>query len=418
MFKLQRRQIQPIGLDIGHDSVKLLQLEVVGDSLRVHAAARQVLDVSSHADPDLVKHKAIEAIIELMRGDEFHDRQVVAALPRQIVHVKNLRLPPMPMAELATAVQFESRNIFPFDTSEAQVDFVPAGEVRQGNEVRQEVVVLAVRRIDVDRYIEYLHRAKLVVESLDVEACALYRSIDRFVRRREDEQEVHVLIDMGMQRSHVVIGRGREISFFKPIDVGGAALNEAVSRKLAITVEEARALRRRLWSDDENTRRDPVRQAVLDATRSTMENLAKEISLCLRYYSVTFRGQRPNRVRLLGGEAADPQLLSTLNSVLNVPVEAGCPLFSVDCAAMKSFNRAGPSGEWALALGLGLRRTEKVFAPMDGTPRGLLGSPPASAPAEVVDLNASIGPNADQAAKQDQFAAVRRATQATEVTHA
>src|SRR5579863_7929949 len=127
MFRLQRRQIQPIGLDIGHDSVKLLQLEIVGDSLRVYAAARQVLEVSSHADPDLVKHKAIEAIIEMMRGGEFQDRQVVASLPRQIVHVKNLRLPPMPMAELATAVQFEAKNVFPFDTAEAQVDFVPAG---------------------------------------------------------------------------------------------------------------------------------------------------------------------------------------------------------------------------------------------------------------------------------------------------
>src|SRR5439155_3053917 len=129
-------------------------------------------------------------------------------------------------------------------------------------------------------------------------------------RRREDEQEVHVLVDIGARRSQVVIGRGREISFMKGIDIGSSHLHDAISRKLEITTEEARGLRRRLIeggeaevvdapADASSAKRDPVRQAVFDATRSTMEELSREIALCLRYYSVTFRGQRPNKVRLL-----------------------------------------------------------------------------------------------------------------------
>ena len=43
MIRLTRAQVQPIGLDIGHDSVKLLQLEVVGETLSVTAAARHAL---------------------------------------------------------------------------------------------------------------------------------------------------------------------------------------------------------------------------------------------------------------------------------------------------------------------------------------------------------------------------------------
>ena len=49
----------------------------------------------------------------------------------------------------------------------------------------------------------------------------------------------HVLVDVGLRCSQVIIGKGHDISFYKPIDVGGKKFNEAVSRKLGISLEEA-----------------------------------------------------------------------------------------------------------------------------------------------------------------------------------
>jgi type IV pilus assembly protein PilM len=419
MVKWNKRQILPIGLDIGHDTVKLLQLEVIEGALHVHAAAAKALNSILHPAPqktgltDLLPPGAAEAIGELLRHGDFHGRKVIAALPRQIVHIKNLRLPPMPVSEMASVVQFESRNLFPFDQEEGHVDFLSAGEVRQGSEVRQEVIVLGARCREIDRFIEQLHAAGAIVESLDAEPCGLYRCIERFVRRRDDEQEVHVLIDVGMHRTQVLIGKGREISFFKTIEGGGARFNDAVSRKLGITSDEARAIRRRLaTAGSGEAAPESVRQAVFDATRSGMEELTKEISLCLRYYSVTFRGQRPARVRLLGGEAYDPQLLATLTSVLNVPVEAARPLFSVNCERMAGFDNKKPSPEWALAMGLGLKRATGTFPPKDGTPRAAAATTVrVPATAEVVDLNTAITPGAtsrEAAAQSEHFANVRR----------
>jgi type IV pilus assembly protein PilM len=175
-----------------------------------------------------------------------------------------------------------------------------------------------------------------------------------------------------------MIGKGRDISFFKAIEIGGADMNSAVSRKLDVRYDEARALRRRLWEQDDGGRPDTVRLAVLDATRSVMENLAREISLCLRYHSVTFRGQRPLRVRAGGGEGGDPQLLGILHSVLAIPVDAARPLFNVESDSMRNFERRNPSGEWSVSMGLALRRSPGRFAPLDGTPRSA--APPQPAP--------------------------------------
>lgn len=386
MIRFTRAQTLPIGVDIGHDSVKMLQVEAVGTSLEVTAAAKMPLPPQVRQNPELRMPEASNLIRQMLRQHPFRGRNIVAALPREIVHTKNLRLPQMPANELPAVVRFESRNVFPFDTESARVHFLPAGEVRQGNEVRQEVILIAARNDEVNAVVEHLHRAGAIVDSLDIESCALYRSVERFIRRKEDENDVHVLVDVGARRSQVVIGRGRDISFIKPIDIGGYHFHEAVARKLGITPDEAEALRRRLVESGEPTdpaaRRDPVRQAVFDATRSPMEELGREISLCLRYYSVTFRGHRPTRLRLLGGEACDPQLQTLLNSALVIPCDIGRPLYSVNTSRMKPTDRRGTMCEWALALGLSLRMTQDHFGPRDGRPRDLSAPAPGTDPAE------------------------------------
>jgi type IV pilus assembly protein PilM len=430
MIRFQRAQIHPIGVDIGSDSVKLLQLEAQSKSLAVVAAARQPLPDGA-AGKDLADRTAIAAdlIRQMLRRNAFSGRRIVAALPRDIVHVKNLRLPPMPPEDVRSAIEFEAKNIFPFEPAEAHLRFLPAGEVRQGTDSRQEVIVLAARKSEVDTFICQLHRSGVLIESLDFEPAALYRSVHRFIRRREDEQEVHVLVDIGGECTQVVIGRGETISFVKSIAIAGNNLNDSVARKLGITPDEARSLRRRLieasvapLAQEEDaakadTRRDPVRDAVFDATRSIMETLASEVSLCLRYHSVTFRGHRPTRIRIVGGEAADPRIIAAFNAALPIPAAAGRPLHSVDTSQMRSTDRRGFMSEWTTAFGLALKLTSDRFGARDGKQR----DPHAPRPelggaAQVVDLNTGVATAASMI--QIKNSAEQPPLQRPEVVHA
>jgi type IV pilus assembly protein PilM len=379
MFRFSRIQPLPIGLDIGYTSVRLLQLGIDGDGLCVVEAAREpmpsdtpAIDVASRCAV------AVEIARELIRRNDFAGRQVIACLPRECVHMKNLRLPAMPPNELDGAMAFEARNLFPFDVDQATVRWLPAGEVRQGGDVRQELIVLAAKNAEVELFVEQLHKAGLVPMSIDFEPCALYRTVERFLRRREDEQEVYVLADVGARRTTVVIGRGHDINFIKSIEIGGQHLREAVARKLDIGTDEAAALRRRLAdagaaSDPTDTGAqspDSVRQAVYDSTRDLAEELARELALCLRYHSVTFRGQRPAKVRLTGGEATDPQLQKVLAAALPIPVEVGRNIQNVDLTRLRPAMRQGALSVWAVAMGLSLKGTQRYFAGTVGRPRG------------------------------------------------
>lgn len=393
MFRLTRSHPLPIGLDLGHESIKMLQLEASASSLSVLAAARRAIPADAPADGEGRRAVAIDLVRHTLRQGGFCGRNVAVALPWDIVHMKNLRLPPIPPAELEAAALFEARNVFGFDVDEATVHCLPAGEVRQGTETRQEVILLAVKNQEIENLLEQLHRIGLEVDALDVEPCALYRTIQRFIRRREDEQAVHVVVDVGRQRSQVAIGRGHEINFIKPLEIGGGRMHEAVSRKLGISLDEAAALRRRLAdgteSGDANARRDSVRQAVHDATRGVMEELGREVSLCLRYYSVTFRGHRPSRVRLVGGEANDPQLQQVISAAMTIPVEVGRPLAGIDTSRMRAAERRGPMSEWCVAMGLGLKMTRGQFAgggSMTVAESEAPAAPRSAMPAQVIDV--------------------------------
>src|SRR5580658_5167220 len=157
---ISKADIQPIGLDLGHDSIKMMQLEIRAGRPSVRAAARAQID-----DPG----QSYRTVADMLRCGNFAGRSVIVTVPRELLHIKNLRLPMIPAAELPGAVRFEARNVFPFDIETARVEFLPAGEVRQGAEVRQEVIVMAARDEDIEPYVQTLHNAGLVIESLDAE---------------------------------------------------------------------------------------------------------------------------------------------------------------------------------------------------------------------------------------------------------
>jgi type IV pilus assembly protein PilM len=95
---------------------------------------------------------------------------------------------------------------------------------------------------------------------------------------------------------------------------------------------------------------DPeVARSVAEATRAVVERLASELAMCVRYHSVTFRGQPLARLLLSGGEATQ-QLLDALNKVLDIRCELSDPFRTLSTAPT-----LGRRGQWDVAAGLAMR---------------------------------------------------------------
>jgi type IV pilus assembly protein PilM len=135
----------------------------------------------------------------------------------------------------------------------------------------------------------------------------------------------------------------------KYLEIGGRHFDEAVARHLKMDQSQATALRRNC-GDRRADQQDPeIVRSLSESVRPVLERWANELSLCLRYYSVTFRGQPLARAILSGGEATQA-LCELAGGRLGIKCDLGEPL--------RAFEQSVPSGrkaQWDLATGLALR---------------------------------------------------------------
>jgi len=374
---LKTRCLRPIGLDIGHNSIKMIQLLMNGRQISVIAAEKARIDSGINGDGQKRRSFVISAIRKMLEKGNFHRRNVISCLPNDGLKITSLRLAEAQSDEIEQTLKKEVAQRFGLDPDEDAMKYVVAGNVHQGDEIKNELILFAADNEMVKSHIEMLEEAGLRPVSIDTIPCALFRSFERSLRRHEDKERTVVFVDVGSRFTTVVFGRGGEISFVKQIPVGGERFNEEIAAKLGINISEAEMLREALQmekslsapkpepveqaaADNEQKMDASTRQAIVDAVSVVAEELTREISLCLRYYTVTFRGKRVGRAFFTGGGAYEYILLDVLRRQLAVEIEVAQPLKGFDMSSeRKNLNfdsdRRGFLCEWTVAVGLSLK---------------------------------------------------------------
>jgi type IV pilus assembly protein PilM len=348
------QKIQPVGLDLGYSQVKMVQVALGADRLKVLAARRAALDPYPAGDGPERQRALVQTIKRLVAEGGVRGRNVVCALPADQVKITSLRLAEADAGEIDRAVRSEAAQRFGLDPQVDAIAYLRAGSVRQDDQVKNEYIVFAVKDQTIRRHIALLEEAGLTPVGLDVPPCALFRAFERTLRRQEDREKTLVFLDVGYRSTIVVFGRADEICFAKHIALGTSHFDEEVAAALAITVTDAEALRRKLQRDAPMDA--ALRRHLVDALNAVTERLAGEVSLCLRYYTVTFRGKRVERAVVAGGGAWEPILFDALRRHLSVAVEAGAPLrgFDTGTEGAGTPDREG-AADLALAVGLSLK---------------------------------------------------------------
>jgi type IV pilus assembly protein PilM len=346
---LSMNRCGPIGVDLGSSTVKLLQFDTARN--RLVAAGRWDLPLGKPASAEERDAQWVDALARSRHGRPFQGRDAVLCLGARDLFVQNLRVAKLPGDALEKTVHQEAAGRLPFPAAEAEVRFLEAGDVRHGESVKREVIVLACHRPVVDRLLAVVERAGLRPVGVDVEPLALLRCYVKQYRREDDKHQRTLYVHIGATSTAVVIAHGEEPLFVKYIDVGGRHLDEAVAQHLRMAAPEAAALRRHN-GDRRADQQDPeVAQSVAESVRPVLDRLVHELSLCQRYHSVTFRGQPLARIVLGGGEAT-PALAELVQQRLEVRTELGEPLRTYDAPA-----HLGRKAQWDIAAGLALRES-------------------------------------------------------------
>ncbi|MEE9370074.1 MAG: pilus assembly protein PilM [Sedimentisphaerales bacterium] len=370
-WKLKTRSVRPIGLDIGHNSIKMIQLAINEGRISVLAADKVRLDPNIDGDGEERRGLIVSTIKQMLTESNYRGRNVVSCLPNGQLKITSLRLAEGE-EEIEQAMRKEATQRFGLDPERDAINYIVAGNIQEGDVIKNELILFAADGETIKRHIGILEETQLRPVAIDNVPCALFRSFERSLRRQEDRERTVVFVDIGSRFTTVVFGCGGEdggdISFIKQIQIGGEKFNREIAAKLGINIGEAEILRDRLRKERSGSRGRlgnvangdgldaSTRQVITDSVGAVAEELAREISLCFRYYTVTFRGKRVERAVFAGGEAYESILLNVLRRQLPVEIEVAQPLRGFDMINVNfDSDRRGLLCEWAVAVGLSLK---------------------------------------------------------------
>jgi type IV pilus assembly protein PilM len=391
LWTWKRRAIGPIGLDIGHDSVKMLQVRSDGRTLSVHRLMKRRLPVSGE-DEQIRRQGLILTIRQMLEEGDFHGLQAAVCLANDKLKITSIRLSESDVPQTTALLYKEAALRFGLDPGQDPLQYIPAGTVRQGNQIRHEMILFATSRQATEEGLAVLDQVGLTAVGLEPVPCALARGLDRTLRRDENTSGTFIFLDVGRRFTTVVFSRDGEIVFVKVVPLGMERFDREIAAKLGVEPSEAETLRK-TWNAKEAeslidqalpTDRGPdsrlleasksldpsVHRTLTDILRGVAEELAREVSLCVRYYTVTFRGHRIERLLVSGGGAQEPFLLAAIKAHAGVEVEQAGPLRGMSGSFDVGDDPSLEGGsEWAVALGLALKGGQAVSGPVSA--RGL-----------------------------------------------
>lgn len=347
--RLKQNRFSPIGIDVGSRSVKLVQFSE--DGSRLIEASRWDLLANSNDEMDDAEldDQIVEALNQAREGRSFRGSDAVLCLSNRQLFLQNIRVSKAAQTSLDRTVQQEAAGRIPFPVADAEIRYLEAADIRQGDAVMREIILMACHRPVLERLLRIVERANFRPVAVDVEPTSLVRSYTAQFRRDEDQDVRTMYVHVGYESTLVVIAQGNELLFVKYVELGGKQFDEAVSRKLKMNSLDSASLRRNN-GDRRSDRQDPeITRSVTDAMRPAVERLASEISMCVRYHSVTFRGRPLERFILGGGEASET-LLESLAKRVGLNGELSDPF--------RMYARSGKTGRtshWDIAAGLALR---------------------------------------------------------------
>ncbi|OHB55804.1 MAG: hypothetical protein A2Y07_08245 [Planctomycetes bacterium GWF2_50_10] len=316
VFSLFNNKAAPIGVDMGSEYIKMLQLGKAEGGFTIIGAAVEQRPAFIEAGSSAWQHWAIKAIKQLAIDGKFKGRKVVTAMPASDVFIDQIKIPKMAEEKVREAVIARVAPKLPFDPATAMVHYVMTGA---GSE--SEYIVMATDRVKVDHHLAIYERAGLEAQAIAIWPLAMVWSyVSFFGRRKNDLESTVMLLEIGANFTKVVICKHSNLLFARLVNIGVNQLK------------------------DENT----------------MRRLIDELGACARYFE-TQKG-RIERMIFLTSQSTDKILCESVVKLardLQVPAQIGDVLAAIEVStddgqACGPIERRGNVLNWTGAVGLGL----------------------------------------------------------------
>lgn len=353
-----------IGLDIGGDSIKIVELKKTGSSYQITKFAliptpKDVVEGDQIKDPLALKNTLRQAIDSL----GINNSKVATALSGQNVFIRHITLPHMSNKEIAEAVKFEADSQLPIPSNDAIVDFIKVADVLEDGQKKQEVMLVAARKNVVDEYASIFKDVGLELSVMDVEPLALQRMASQLAKINTSDG-AYVIVNIGFSTTNISIYEKNILRFTRSLPLGGLKLTQALMHFYSTSFEEAESTKKLIdLSGDTNEHGLTILlQQKAEVIYPIVENIINEIKRSIEFYQAKHRDVKLNNIYLVGGGGLLKGLDKAIENDLLTKVTVLNPVENISKSPdlgnrEKEINDTGAA--FAVAVGLALSEVNK-----------------------------------------------------------
>ena len=303
----------PIGVDMGENTIKLVQLSCNsnGDGNGI-----QVVTGGSKSRPDDIKHGSapwqhwcIEVVKSLISSNGYKGKEIIAAMPAKEVFIDNVKVEHANEENLQELAFKKAKQKLPFETDDALLKCIPAEE--------KNVVVIATERKKIDRYLAIFEKANLNIHSIGIWPLALINTyVKFFARRKSDSETVALLVEVEQECTNIVVCRHKNLLFAHSIPIGAVQLQ----------VDEM------------------------------LNRLILELEQCKRQFRSLYKKALLERLIFLSGQSLDKDVYTKIAKQMELPAQVGDCLAAVEMhnPSEAAIERRNCKINWSTAFGLSL----------------------------------------------------------------
>lgn len=339
-----------IGLDIGTNSIKMVELEVGARKTTVVAFGVIPTPVGTISGGEIVDPVTLTHTIKDLLGKiKTKRKHASVGIWGTAVIVKRVSLPKMDINLLDEQIKWEAEQYIPFDIQEINLEYHVLSSSEMSADT-MDILLVAAKKDLIMNYLETVEGAGISCSILDVSSFALANC---FIKNHPElKHETSAVFDIGSGITNFVVVENGEVVFARDIPMGGFNYTSDIQKGMGVSVEEAEGLKL-----DISLGR-PAPEELKGIVQSSHESFCDELNRSLDFYTSTSSQGRISKIYVTGGGSLMIGLKESLSNLSQIPVEMFNPFYTVQVdsgvIADEYISQIAPLA--SVAIGLGLRK--------------------------------------------------------------
>lgn len=323
------RKRELIGLDIGSNSIKLVQIARTKKGLVLKNLGIVGLPPDTIIDGAIQdREKTLEAIRHLVDQLNLGKRYVATSISGHSAIIKRVSLPVMDEEELRKSIIWEAEPYIPYDVKDVNIDFKIIGESEKTPD-KMDVLLVTAKKDAVEEYAGIIESAGLIPTIVDVGCFALANVYE--VNYPLEDEGCFVLVDIGAETMSINAIKGEIPIFTKESSLGGSQITKQIQSVWGVEYEEAEHLK--IGGTTDKTKLKELQNIFV----SIAPTWSAEIKQAVDLLSTSRTTDVVGKILLSGGSSRIPGIDELIGKTTNIPVEILNPFLNVDCNE-KNFN--------------------------------------------------------------------------------